>query len=368
MLKKISLIVAIAIVGLEAGRMIRSKSIQIPKPNLSQIFNKMTVNKAYADPTPTGISTLRSQIFLIIGYPSTAVYNELNPSGGPPQDGLLGIMNSMFQGLASIASVNGVTTCESIPSTGSVTGSMTILTNTVSGTLTYGTPSKAVPTGWTNAGTTYSKKVSFNSDSYDLSVEFFCDRDSAYASMSVPGDTISGSTRILNLYYDTTDADALKVEFGMKVTHSSACDSGNVCDSQLMRVQTGASNQFHLWNSSFAYRTNKYQAERMQINGNYSTHEMTSYYTFESDSFTNYADITGANESATASADFDFSQPTTADMTVRGCIDYDSPTTALTANTDCSSYSLSDPTATFFSAGSFSYTGLKALHAVITAP
>lgn len=343
-------------------------------------LQNLLVKPVFASSPPTAINALRSGFFLIGGYPDRATWEALNPDyateGAPPQIGLLGIMGGLIDGIATIAVTNGISSCEAVPSTGSYTGSITLALSTsvtVSGTLTFETPTKSIPSSWTSGGTAYAKRAKFTSDSYNAAVEFTCSRSSAWASMSIPGDSISGSTRVLNLYWDVEDSAASKFEMAMKVTHSSSCGTpGDTCDSQLLRATTGASNQFSLWSAYFAYRSPKYQSERILMNGNTSTGEFTSYYKYDSDEGANLAAVSGtADDHTEGSPAVDFQQTTTSDFVLKGCLDLDTPTTNPGSTSDCTSYSLSAPAATIFTgSGSpgFSLNGLKDLVANITAP
>ena len=143
------------------------------------------------------------------------------------------------------------------------------------------------------------------------------------------------------------------------------CGGSNTCESWLLRAQTGASNQFSLWQSSFAWRATKYQGERILLNGDYSTNQMSAFYTFESNFGTTLASVTGTDQGASTTgltADATFSSATSADLAKQGCVDFDTPSATLASTTLCSGYSLTAPTTTIFQSSDsadFSYTGLK---------
>ena len=359
----------VAVSGVWLGSQLRSSGDVVPSTRGSlSVFSKALDTALYAQSAPTAIGTLRNNIFLIIGYPSDAAYAELNPEGGGPKNGLLGLMGDVFDGVATIAAANGVSTCDQIPATGTLSGNVTILGASVASTVTFSTPGKVVPAGWTNAGTAYTKKISVDAGTTKGSIEFFCDRASAYAQFQIPGDGdgYTGSTRTFNMYFDFEEANASKLEFAMKVVDdNNECGGANTCESWLMRAATGASNQFTLWQSSFAWRGDKFQGERLLINGDYSSQQMSSYYTFESNFGADLTSVTGTEENvADSSPTFDFSPQTTADLSIRGCVDYNTPSEALTANTVCTGFDLAPPDTTIFQnadAANFSYTGLKDL-------
>jgi hypothetical protein len=334
------------------------------------------VEPVYASTTPTASTSVRAGFFLIGGYPSHATWEAINPDhateGAPPETGLLGVMGSIIDGMAQIAVANGVTSCDAIPSTGSYTGTISIPLSTavsVEGTLSFATPTHSIPASWTSGGTAFTKRIKFSSTNYTVAIEFICSRAAGWAAMSIPGDSISGSTRTLNLYLDTQSADAYKFEMAMKVEHSS-CPSSS-CDSQLLRAETGASNQFSLWSSSYAYRSSVYQTERILMNGNTSSGAFSTYYAFNNSAGADQTALTGTDDGTTSTSDVDFQQTTTSPFAVTGCYDVDTPTTNPASTSDCTSYALSSPSATVYTASGspgFSVNGLKALYSLVEAP
>lgn len=357
-----SLVAVTAVVG---SLTVRSSSSK----HLSQMFAPSVFADGMA---PTAIGTLRSNIFLVVGFPSDTVYSELNPEGGPPQQGLTGLIGDIFTTISNSMATEGIKTCNDIPATGTYSGTLSVLGQSLSSTATIGSATKAPPTGWVGAGTVYAKRVEVDAGTLQASIEFNCDRAAGYAVLSIPGDTIENSIRTLNVYFDMEDPSASKMEFGMKVTveDASLCGGNLVCDVMLLRAQTGASNQFDLWYSSYSYRSSKFQGERGLISGNYSTQQMSSYYTFDSDMGvdpTNATEFTSTQD-ASGSAGVDFQASTTADLILKGCVDYDTPATNPASTALCDGFELAEPSAPVFSAGNFSYDGLVDLAAQIEAP
>ncbi len=153
--------------------------------------------------------------YLINGAPSTGY-----PAGmGGPSDGFIGMIRQITgpTALGGGLSASGYKTCSSIPATGSA--SMTEAEGTF--TMTFSTPVKVIPTGYTgaNGSAKFDKRVevAFNGTDFMI-IEFNCDSTVGWLRFADNQEISGGSTanaRHMEMFYDTTTASAVKLELAM---------------------------------------------------------------------------------------------------------------------------------------------------------
>jgi hypothetical protein len=323
--------------------------------------------------TETYYTKPEGDLYMLIGYPSTTVYNALTGGhGGPPQIGLLGMMDKIAKGAITGINASGVSTCESAPATGSFTGSATIsLTTTVTLTLTgnFATPSHTIPTGHTGAGAKYDKRIemtfadpSGSGHTSKAAMEFVCGKDQAFVEFQIDGDSITSSYRTINMYIDSNDATSNKVEFMMKVT-STAGTTGTLYDAQLVRLDINkTASTFTLNGINFYYRSSTYQGYRVGIVG--TAAGTASTYISPSSFGSTFASVTGTTSDystvAATSKAFSDSYNASAGTTYQGCLNFttqaDPASTAL-----CSGTTLAAPSAPVVdSTGALTFTWMAA--------
>lgn len=288
------------------------------------------------------LDKIRGNYFIIAGYPSSIVSN------GPPQDGLISFVDFFATSAQTIAATNGVASCTAVPATGTASASVTIPTAlqnflgaTGTFTMTYATPVVTVPAGWSGAGSLFQKRVQLTkAGSIAFAMEFNCNTNELFATISIPGDNIDSSTRDLNLYI-SKNGTATTADFLMTVTKSSRTE---LIDSQMVRLVTTDGVTFKVWNTTVTMRDtthtcgggscgNQYSYERSVIHGNATT-KIASLYTKMSS-----PDLTGAStisdrkaliaESSLATAavsghDFSASEPNQGAGTIEksGCVNF----------------------------------------------
>jgi hypothetical protein len=322
--------------------------------------------------TETNYTQPMNDLYLIVGYPTTAVYNTLTGgSGGPPQIGLLGMFKAIADGAIAGINASGVTTCEGAPATGSFTGTANItLTSTVTRTLTgnFATPLHTIPTGHAGAGAKYDKRIEMtfpdpvtSTATSKAAMEFVCGKDQAYVELQLVGDSISGSYRTINMFIDSTDPTSNKVEFMMKVT-STTGTTGTLYDAQIIRLDINKSaSTFNLNGLNFYYRSSNYYGYRVGIAGTAagtaSTYLAPANFgaTFASVAGTTTDYTTVAPTSSSFSSNFSSSS-----APLQGCLNFttkaDPATTAL-----CTGTTLATPSAPVVdTSGSFNFTWLAA--------
>ncbi|MBC7372261.1 MAG: hypothetical protein H7326_11885 [Bdellovibrionaceae bacterium] len=233
------------------------------------------------------LDRVREGYFLIAGYPSTII------SSGPPQDGLISLMEFFSSSAQTIAQSNGVAACAAVPASGTVAGSITVpaslsnfLGTTGAATLTYGTPVVTAPAGWNGAGSLFQKRVLVTrSGGIAFAMEFNCGTDELFTSLSIPGDNVTNSTRDINLYISKSGA-SVSADFLMTVSLSSRT---NLVDSQLVRLVTTNGVVFKVSNTNVTMRDATYTCggsacgdqfgyERSVMVGNATTKISSLYY------------------------------------------------------------------------------------------
>lgn len=270
----------------------------------------------------TVLQRVREGYFMIAGYPSTIISN------GPPQDGLISFAQFFSTSAQTMAFSNGVTACSSVPATGTVSSTLTVPTNlqaflgaTAAVTMTYETPVVTVPSGWSGAGSLFQKRVKVTkSGGIAFVMEFNCNTDELFASISIPGDNIDNSTRDINMYIQKNGA-VLAVDFLMTVTLNSRAD---LVDSQMVRLTTADGDNFKVWNVNVTMRDTSYNCsgvscgdqygyERSLFLGSASTKIASVYVKMDKPTVgsgsisSKKAFITSSSTSANAVSSFDFS-------------------------------------------------------------
>ncbi len=198
--------------------------------------------KAFASGGSDNVYTkVEIDLFEIIGFPSTAVYNALTGGDGPPQEGLLGLLASAGS-VAKAAIIAAGHECSTIPSTGSLVATGTVHGVSTPVSVTFASPSHIIPDGHTHAGTAYTKRIemsfTMSSEPVALAVEMICgdNSDQAFASLSIAGGTLPHTTRSLQLYIDSNNNLQI-TDFGMVVVGDSAGSyGGKVYDAQLSHL------------------------------------------------------------------------------------------------------------------------------------
>jgi hypothetical protein len=316
----------------------------------------------------------QSDLYLLIGYPSTTLYDTLTGgSGGPPKEGLLGMVNYINQSFITAAKASGIASCEAAPSSGTLTasfdpgtGNTSTLTTGTAMTATFATPTHTIPTGHKNAGTKFSKRANITLTdaafgAIKVGVEFMCGSDQAFTEFSIAATNQSWSgdaTRIINMYTDNSDSTAQKTEFMMTVSKS-----GTTYDSQLIRLLINSSTGDFTINGVNTYfrgsdTTNGvYQGYRLGITGNTKTSTETTYLNTKTFSTTS-ASVTGttADYTSEAATGFAFSGTMSyASSILGGCLNFTTMADP-TSTAGCTGYSLTTPSAPVVSdSGSFTY-------------
>lgn len=185
---------------------------------LAQELSRLGTASAGGTYTKTAINLVRNSVGMAIGYGSRADWMGLNCASGnenqcPPQDGIVGAIASVFSRLKDVATNAGVTSCASLPSTGSMTATDT---QGVSWTVHFQVPTHKVPANWLNGGTDFQKRVAFSipngaiAAATDIKVafEFNCgDSDAQYVVMNMPQDSNSTAyKRYITVYSGPIDS------------------------------------------------------------------------------------------------------------------------------------------------------------------
>lgn len=142
-------------------------------------------------------NVLRLLFFMIVGFPDTATYNEIVSNGdGPPQSGMIGMVYTIGGHIAKAANVSS---CADLPSSGSFT--VADSDRGVSLVGTFAAPDLTIPTGYTDAGTTYEKRFTIAVNGANVfQLQFDCAKTRGIAYFAM---TESGSyTRRISLVYE----------------------------------------------------------------------------------------------------------------------------------------------------------------------
>ena len=172
----------------------------------SQVLNLGRLHASQGNATPNITNGLRTAVGMVMGYGSRSAYvslicqNGVDPGGnascdGPPQNGIVGTITGFINQLPTAAKNAGITSCDSVPSSGSVTGADD---DGVKLTLTFSTPTQKIPAKWTNGGTTFAHRVTFGADltnigptaeAIKVAYEFNCgDSSASYTAISMAAD------------------------------------------------------------------------------------------------------------------------------------------------------------------------------------
>lgn len=212
-------IVALTSLYAPKRHMAKSDFITQTKIAMENVARLDLLTKAQASTALTQANLVRF-LYKLINGPGTSGY----PSGyDGPTNGFLGLIRQLTgpTALGLGLSSNGINTCADIPSSGSAT--LTEASGTF--TMTFGTPSKTIPTGYSQGGLSFDKKVSVNyndgSSNVDfMIVEFSCGANVGYIryhdNQDGSGNTQPSATaRHIEVYYDTETSGKAKMELYM---------------------------------------------------------------------------------------------------------------------------------------------------------
>jgi hypothetical protein len=399
-LKKVSTKIIIAF-GVSASILAASTSLSKISPasknslkshsfkSITQALTQLlSMNEAFAGSFGGGLTanltnSLRAGISNVIGYSSTNSYTNLACGGtpgcqGPPQEGIVGALTTIVNGLKTVGQSAGITECASIPSAGSITGTDS---SGQSVGVNFQIPTHTIPANWSNGGTTFSKRVTFNSTVVGtpiaLAYEFNCgDSPSAYLAVSMTMDNVVGYTRDITLYNGPVDSLG-KNGIQLFMAEHDRTDSTHVRSSYAIDIHYNDSTKiFSLWgvlngNMSFASGNGLNFLMKLNANGNYSTakalvfNRAISYVSANGDntgkfdpaifSATGASDATLEGDPGNTSMDSDLTSDTTLRTgvsfgspgikAVKACIDFNAPNTASSPSAaDCSGFTLVAPT------------------------
>ncbi|MEK6626215.1 MAG: hypothetical protein AABY86_14690, partial [Bdellovibrionota bacterium] len=228
----------------------------------------------------------------------------------------------------------GYSVCADIPSSGSC--SMTEDIGTFA--MTFGTPTKVIPTGHTGAdgSTKYQKKVSvaINGTSFMI-FEFNCSATIGWMRFTDPDASSGGSTatsRHIEMYYDTNTAASTKFEMGMYYN-----PAGGITDEYFqVKFQTDTSSTFDLWLTRSAEQAGVKQGFRVGMRGNSSTKQASVFMFFQDLDWTNASTAHTDNNNIAATGDI-------------MCVDYLGTPTAVDGS--CAGLSINAPGALLINSG-----------------
>lgn len=259
--------------------------------------------------------------------------------------GFLGMIAEIMgpDALGGGLSDGGYSTCSSLPATGStamVEGSGDTYT------MTFGTPGKSVPSGYTDkndaisAGTgSYEKRVSVafqasgsGTNTTFMDVEFNCSNESGWLLFFEPG-VAQASARNIEAYYDTTTSTAALMELAMYY------DGGSADERFLVKFATESSTVYN-FSLTRVETTGSVQGFRIAVRGDTSSPKSaTAFMLFESGTFADTATTVTAGSSVMSGGDLN-------------CLTYDAATeVASGVSGACSSLSLTAAGAPAISSG-----------------
>lgn len=260
---------------------------------------------------------LRFMYFLINGAPNGY------PAGmDGPEGGFLGMIRQITGPTALGGGLKsaGYSVCADVPATGNA--SMTDEGGTF--TMYFETPLKTIPTGYTGAGTTFEKRVVVKHDGTTfMNIEFNCSTTVGWMRMAMGdgADISTGTRRNIEVYYDTNDSAASKLELYMYNEPGTA--TGN--EYFVAKFQTLSSSTYKFWIIRAEDKDAGDNGFRAAVYGDITTHNTNAYLHFTSgailDSTATYTDT---GDVATGDAQ---------------CIDYTTPASPV-AGAGCGSLSL----------------------------
>ncbi len=344
---------------------------------------------------PNVINLVRNAMGSIIGYSSETNYSNLVCGGltvnstncsGPPENGIIGTLTSIINDTKTVATTGGITSCTAVPAKGSITGKNS---SGASVTITFETPTHAIPSQWVGGGTTFSKRAVFNTDvSLDggttstplaIAYEFNCGSSSAaYVAVSMTvGSQAAGYSRDIAVYNGSVDTSGTN-GFQVFMAEHDRTDTTNAANRSAYGIDihyNDTTKIFNLWGVlsgalNFASGNGLNTLMKLNVNGNYSTgkalvfNRVISMQTndpkgaFDSTVFTH---PTAHANDATLEADpgnISMDANLTSDATLRtsvangspgvqafkACLDFSAVTAAATSSSDCSGFSLVTPT------------------------
>ena len=364
----------------------------------SQFLNQMArFNQSYAGSwhglTLNITNTLRNSIGMIMGYGSHQSYLDFVCSGnsascsGPPENGIIGTITGFVNQLPSIGQSAGISSCEAVPSSGTLSGKDTS-GNTVS--LTFETPTHAIPTHWLQGGITFQHRVKFGMNITNIgpsavpttiAYEFNCgDSAASYAAVSMDVDTSAhpGYKRNIAIFNGPVDSstNGLQVFMGEYDINTPA----HIRGAHAVDIHFNSTTHlFNIWgvtegNGSLTNNNGFNIMVKLNGNGNYSTGVARMYanvFSFNSANGDNDGKIDSSNIQALSGATdilfndgavhtmgADLNTDTGAGLAgvsngaphsraYEACINFTSPDTAnIPSHADCSAFSLSATTDT----------------------
>lgn len=293
----------------------------------------------------------RNMAFLIIGFPSDAVYNSLTGGGedGPPKNGMIGLINDILgdNGVGQLLKPK-YATCADLPSSG--TESTTITEDGVSQslTVTFSTPSSTIPERFTDAGSLYQKKLAIAMDDVTVfTYEFDCANTRGLALFNLPDSGSSTVFRKFKLAFQVVNQ-VVKADFGMYYNPDSE-------ERFALRLDGAADGEYSMYMARVAKETN-FDGFRASGKGNVSTGMMSGFFHMIKGhpSLANLAAATGASRIDTTQT---LGMTNQNNLDLSFCYDYTAETAELGA---CSGLTLTapDPAAAYPSAAGFSISNL----------
>lgn len=292
--------------------------------DLAQFVNRISVfNEAQASILDENGGAMANHIrfmYMLINGPGANGY----PDGmDGPEDGFLGMIRDITgpDALGGGLLEAGYSSCSDVPTTGNY--SMTDDEGTFK--MYFETPVKTIPTGYTDAGATFDRRVVVQFDGTTfMNIEFNCDSTVGWMRMSM-GDTgmVSGTLREIEVYYDTETAADAHLELYM--TYEPGTDSSNGNEYFIAKFETLSSSTYKFWIIRSVDADSGDNGFRAAAYGDSSTDVVNAYMKFASaitDTSTDHTD------NGTIS---------TGDV---ACIDYSAPASATDGGSGCASLTL----------------------------
>ncbi len=245
-----------------------------------------------------------------------------------PEEGFLGMIRELTgeDSLGGGLAASGYTECTDIPATG--TASLVETDGTF--VMTFSTPQKTIPAGWTNAGSSYEKRVvvTFDGTTF-MDIEFNCSSSAGWIRFFEP-DELPGEARHIEAYYDTTDSDNSMLELYMYYHPA----GGSLDEYFITKFLTEPGNLYKIWITRSARQGASWSGFRTAIYGNTAltgpgAGGVANAFIIE--------DRVGAADDNTTAVTADNDDVTLGDI---DCIDFNGGGTALNGTTTCATNSL----------------------------
>jgi hypothetical protein len=328
--------------------------------------------RAGANFTTHSINNIRMSMGLALGYSDNVAYGYLACGGttpaantdcndAPPYNGIVGRLTDIINTLPTIGNSVGITSCEAVPASGSVTG---VDDNGTSVTVNFKTPTHTIPSTWVSGGTSFQKRVEFTEsilgETTKIAYEFNCgDSPAAYVTINMAMGVNDGHTytRRITVYNGQKNS----TEKGIEVYMAEYSADSRLRAADAIRIEYNSSNnEYNLWGIMNTNISGGQLVSRSMIHGNYSTGEASVLYSGRldntlagNDGAIDASNYTGAYITATGLTDgtanvpaFNLATAITViptDVYKRGCIDFTNPDNAPASNAVCASLPLSAP-------------------------